>query len=500
MKRCSGRLPLLLVALVFCLAPSVARGDLRSEVTNVLAHKALRHGAVGIEIVRLGENDAQDQLILEHDAHEPRIPASNLKLVSTSAALAKFGADFRFRTLLMMRGNDLVLVGDGDPTLGDAEYLKTVGWGVTTVFQAWAKQLAARGITTVGDLIVDDTVFDEEFAHPRWPADQAHKRYVAQVGGLNLNANCLDFYIRGGAVGGVATFTTDPATHYAEIRNACVIGNQNAIWLSRELGGNKIVLRGESPRSGLQAPVSVTIHDPSLYAGTVLAETLNAGGLKITGKVRRDRTLRAEREQALANGGAPAAGAPAWTILGVHETPLTTVLARANKDSMNLYAESLCKRLGFAATGQPGSWQNGTAALGQFLKDVGVAESEFKLDDGCGLSKENVVSPHAFIRVLAADYHSLNRKAFIESLAVAGVDGTLEDRFRGTDLKGRVFGKSGYVSGVRSLSGYVKAKDGRFYAFSILMNRVPEDGTAKQLQERIVKAVDDHAAMVAAGQ
>jgi D-alanyl-D-alanine carboxypeptidase/D-alanyl-D-alanine-endopeptidase (penicillin-binding protein 4) len=168
---------------------------------------------------------------------------------------------------------------------------------------------------------------------------------------------------------------------------------------------------------------------------------------------------------------------------------------------MNLYAESLCKRLGFATTGQPGSWENGTAALGQFLKDAGVSEAEFHLDDGCGLSKENVISPHAINRVLAYDFHSANRAKFIDTLAIAGVDGTLEDRFRGSDLKGRVFGKSGYVSGVRSLSGFLKAKDGHFYAFSILMNKVPEDGTAKLLQERIVKAVDDHAAAtLAAGQ
>jgi serine-type D-Ala-D-Ala carboxypeptidase/endopeptidase (penicillin-binding protein 4) len=177
-----------------------------------------------------------------------------------------------------------------------------------------------------------------------------------------------------------------------------------------------------------------------------------------------------------------------------------TVLARANKDSMNLYAESLCKRLGFAATGESGSWQNGTAALGQFLRAAGVGESEFKLDDGCGLSKENVISPHALIRVMAYDYHSANRRAFLETLAVGGVDGTLEDRFRGTDLKGRVFGKSGYVSGVRSLSGYLKAKDGHYYAFSILMNKVPEDGMAKPLQDRIVKSIDDHAAVIAAGE
>ena len=371
------RLPLLLCALTaaaFWARPAYARGDLKAEVAAVLAQKSLQRGVVGIEIVRLGQSPGDDQLVFEHNAHEPRIPASNLKLVTTAAALAKFGPDFKFKTVLMKRGDDLVLVGDGDPTLGDAEYLRTVGggWGVTTVFQTWAKQLAANGITTVTDVVIDDSVFDEQFVHPRWPADQEHKRYVAQVGGINLNANCLDFYIRGGQQGGVVSYQTDPATRFVSVRNACVVGRDNAIWLSRELNTNKIVLRGESPRTGVQVPVSVTIHDPPMFAGTVLAETLSAGGVKVRGQVRRDRTLRAEREK----------GAAGWTLLGVHETPLMTVLGRANKDSMNLYAESLCKRLGYATTGQSGSWQNGTAALGQFLKTAGVGDTEFKLDDG----------------------------------------------------------------------------------------------------------------------
>src|SRR3954470_23433114 len=201
MKRFPRLFLLCALALVALLCqPAYARGDLKAEVASVLAHKSMQKGAVGIEIIKLGESPNDDQLVFEHNAREPRIPASNLKLVSTSAALAKFGPDFKFKTVLMKRGDDVVLVGDGDPTLGDAEYLRTVGggWGVTTVFQAWAKQLVARGITSVNDVIVDDSVFDDQFVHPRWPADQQHKRYVAQVGGLNLNANCIDFYIRGG--------------------------------------------------------------------------------------------------------------------------------------------------------------------------------------------------------------------------------------------------------------------------------------------------------------
>jgi D-alanyl-D-alanine carboxypeptidase/D-alanyl-D-alanine-endopeptidase (penicillin-binding protein 4) len=226
-----------------------------------------------------------------------------------------------------------------------------------------------------------------------------------------------------------------------------------------------------------------------MFAATVFAEMLAANNIRREGQVRRDNTFRSRP-----------AGGEGGNVVAVHETPLTTVLARANKDSMNLYAESLCKRLGREATGQPGSWANGTAALADYLRKAGVPDEQFKLDDGCGLSKENVISPHAINKVLAHAFHGKARDAFVFSLSVAGVDGTLEDRFKGSDLRGRVLGKSGYINGVRSLSGYLKAKDGQHYAFSILMNKVPDDGTIKILQEKIVKAVDTHAAGLAAGE
>jgi D-alanyl-D-alanine carboxypeptidase/D-alanyl-D-alanine-endopeptidase (penicillin-binding protein 4) len=169
---------------------------------------------------------------------------------------------------------------------------------------------------------------------------------------------------------------------------------------------------------------------------------------------------------------------------------------------MNLYAEALGKRTGFAASGgQSGSWANGTAAVGAFLQKAGVPETEFHLDDGCGLSHQNTVSPNAMVRVLAYDFFSKNRQAYTNALSIAGSDGTLERRFPGpyADLRGRVFGKSGFVEGVSSLSGYVHAKDDQWYAFSILMNGIPRKSNSsyKPLQEAIVHAIDEQAAKAA---
>jgi D-alanyl-D-alanine carboxypeptidase/D-alanyl-D-alanine-endopeptidase (penicillin-binding protein 4) len=445
-------------------------------------------------MVRLGGSPVQDRELLDFGAHTPLIPASNLKLATTSAALDAFGSDFNFQTQLLLHDGDLVLIGDGDPTMGDAEYLKKAGWDVTTLFADWAQQMRQKlNLTRVKDIVIDDSVFDTQFVHPHWPENQLLKRYCAEVGGLNLNINCADFYISAGPpIGSIVSYRIDPPTQYVSVTNDCRSGDDNAIWLSRDEGSNKIMLRGKA-RGSNAVPVSITIADPPMYTGTVLAETLAANGIRVTGVVRRDRNAHAEH----------AASAPGdkWLLLGLHKTSISAALARANKDSVDLYAECFCKRLGFATTGTSGSWANGTAAVGAFLLKTGAKPAEFTLDDGCGLSKFNRISPAALVDVLRYDFYSPNHATFVASLAVAGIDGTLDDRFGGTDLRGRVFAKSGTVDGVSTLSGYLHARDDGWYAFSIMMNDTPPGSASgcRVLQDRIVRALDINTGQLASG-
>ena len=475
-----------------CLAlSSVAHGGLTAEIDSILTNKALSKNQFGVKIVRLGDSAANSQLVYEKNADTPRLPASNLKLTTTATALETLGPDFQFKTVLLGRDGDLALIGDGDPTFGDAELLKKSGWDVTTVFKNWADALKQRGITSVKDVYVDDSIFDQNFVPANWPENQRQKRYVAETAGFNLNANCLDFYLQTTGRGEVVNFKTDPPTDYGTIGNTCKTGTSNAVWLSRKLEGNEIILKGETNANN-EEPISVTIHDPPMFAAETFKCVLKDDGIAVTGEAKRDRTIRASTTQ-------PASGA-AWTSLAVHSTPIAAVLDRANKDSMNLYAESLCKRIGAATTGESGSWENGTAAVGAFLVSCGIKPEEFNLDDGCGLSKKNDIAPDGLAKVLEHEYFSPNRTVFQDSLAVAGKDGTFEKRFRESGLVGRVFGKSGFVDGVSTLSGYLQAKDGHWYVFSIMMNGVSDIATAKQLQEKIVGAVDaDTAGTMAAG-
>jgi len=480
---------------------NIARADLAEDVRTVLRDKYLAKAQVGIAIARLPDAPTtnvttnttttsaisaaatvQPDVLFRHDSEIPLMPASNLKLVTTSAFLDHFGPDFKFRTVLLMKDNDLFLIGDGDPTLGDAEMLKKLGWDVDTVFKAWADSIKQRGVTSVRNVYLDDSVFDEVFLHPNWLSRYLGDRYAAQVGGVNLNANCIDFMVRAATSPGQAVaYTMNPDTRYATVKNLAVTGEDKGVGVSRPPNRNDLTLRGEIAQS-LGKPISVPIVDPPMFAATVLSETLARNGVAVTDATARDRSVR-ERYAADPSG---------WAVVAALDTKVSTVLERANKDSMNLYAEAMCKRLGRDVSGQPGSWANGTAAVGEFLKRIGVAEEQFKLDDGSGLSRENAVSADTILKILAHNYQGPNREAFISSLAIGGADGTFEKRFK-TNLRGRVFGKSGYIAGVSCLSGYVRTEDNKWFAFSILMNGITDNGTAKTLQERIVNAIDENA-------
>jgi D-alanyl-D-alanine carboxypeptidase/D-alanyl-D-alanine-endopeptidase (penicillin-binding protein 4) len=460
------------MALLGALA-AAARADLQKDIQSILADDLLRNSSVGIAI----EAMPQGRVLYRHNEHQLLMPASNMKILTTSAALNLLGAGFKFRTMLVQRGDDLVLVGDGDPAFGDAELLKKSGLSATNVYEQWATQLKGKVFRHV---LVDDSIFEPSAIHPRWDARQFQNKFSAEVSGMTFNLGSVDLAVKS-APGGDAIYRMTPPTHYAPVRNTCVTGGRGGVIVTRSANSNEISLRGGC--TATEVTVSITVHDPALMAATVLAETLSSGGVKFTGSVGRDRSVRAKI----------ASGNSGITVLAVHETALSTALARANKDSVNLYAECLAKRIG-AAGGGEGSWESGSAAVTGFLKHIGIADTEFKVDDGCGLSRDNRVSANAIVQILQTNFVGRYRDEFMSSLAIGGKEGTLENRFK--EMRGRLIAKTGYISNVSALSGYLKGRDDQWYAFSILMNGVPAgaNGRAKQLQESIIKALDTNLA------
>lgn len=468
------------IFLALCLATTAARADLTADVRRLIADdKAIAKATTGVQVVRLGATPEQDAVLVAIDADKPLIPASNLKVITTAAALDALGSDFRFKTRFLSDGRDVALVGDGDPSFGDEEFLAPRGWTMLTVFEGWAAELKRQGVTRVNDVRVDDSIFEQTAFHPSWPTNQAHLPYEAQVSGVNFNANCLDVYtVR--RSDGTAVGRTEPPTDYVRLQGTLTVGSTHAPFLSRELGTNNVVLRGPINATNRKA-YRVTIDDPALYAATVLAETLKRNGVEVAGSVTRDRTLRAATTQ-------PAAS---WRVVAVNETPLIDVLDRTNKESINLYAESIGKRAAAQRTGESGSWKSMAETHGALMASLGVPADQYRFDDGSGLSKQNAVAPAAFCATLRHLFHGPHRAAYVHSMAVGGVDGTLDNRFADNSIRGRVFAKSGTVNNVSALSGYLQGRDGTWYAFSILMNKTVGNRAAQGVQDRIVRAVDD---------
>ena len=447
--------------------------------------------------------------IVRSKQDESMIPASNLKIITSAAALGTLGHDFVFETRLALLNpqaddkapqNDAILIvkGDGDPAFGDDTVLRKYGnqiGDVEAMIQLWIDAVKKANITRVSRIIIDDSIFDTTFVHPSWPIDQLNRWYCAQVAGLNFYTNCLDVYPVPSTIAGDSPFVRLlPTAPFIPTTNIASTGNSDTFWISRRLGTNELTFRG-SVKNKRTSPVHVTIHDPSLFFGQILADRLNKAGIPVAAVGR-------PTPQDVLGAGKP---------LHIIRTPLNIVLARCNKNSQNLYAEALFKRIGFKATGAPGSFDNGAAAVRLFLqKKIGTAAAAVHTADGSGMSRDNRVTARIMVDVLAAMQKDPKlAKLYRESLSIAGTDGTLHDRMKG--LKGRVYAKTGYINGVSCLSGYYiapnnKAKantgtspvgqsdvdDGPAVAFSFLFNeiRVPLDKVLRT-QNELVKILDE---------
>lgn len=478
-----------MLAALFTVAGS-ALASLQNDVEAIVRRTDLGGATVGVCILEAGPGEP----LVEINPDEPLMPASNMKLITTGAALHVLGADFRFRTQLVRDGGRLVVIGDGDPAFGDPELLAEMeaegSFDVEALLGLWATAAAESiGDGGVSELVVDDRVFDREFVHPTWPRDQLNLRYCAEVAGLSFHLNVLHFYpeCRAGERPGLDDY--EPWANWLSIQNrgTCRRGpkDRNSGWFARKFETNELTFYGNVKHS-YKVPVPVTVHEPPSFFGRLLQDRLRNAGVDV------DRVRLAAPEDPDWRGAELAAP--------VIATPLTTVIARCNQDSQNLYAESLLKRVGFQRTGTAGGWSNGGAIVREVaherLGHAGMA-SRLHVADGSGLSRDNRIAPSTLAAWLNS-FHNDEKlgEAFVESLAVGGENGTLRRRFRDVDLHDAVVhAKSGYIRGVSCLSGYVTAPDGRRMAFSILINDLKAPvSKAKGLQDQIVGEIAEELA------
>ncbi len=431
---------------------------LARAVEAVIDRPAFAPAFWGIEVRDL----ATGQVLYQRNAGKNMAPASVNKLFTGAAALDAYGPDARFRTTLETSAHldpegrlagDLYLVGRGDPGLGE------VGPGGRDGLDILADGLAAAGVRLVdGRIVGEDAVFAGERRGPAWEWGDLVWCYGAEVSGLSWNGSCADLVVSPGPrAGSPVTVTRRPASSYYEVVSTATTsapGVKADLRLVRELGSSVIELSGTYPAGASPDVLSVALENPARYAADVFAERLTTRGIRVTGG-------------AAAEPGPPAASR---RVLATRESePLSRILEDTNKPSDNFRAELLLRLLGLQARGD-GSLEGGVAALGEFLDRQGVEVRTASLDDASGLAVTDLVSPRQIVDLLAAmDRHPYGQ-AFKASLPVAGRDGTLERRMRGTPAEGRVVAKTGTRQHVGALAGYAQTVSGRRLAFAILLN------------------------------
>ena len=461
--------PLAAVIGIFaCLPIAIVRAQppLQAQLERLVAeHENASLGVVGLSAVDV----ATGQPLAHIRSDNLFCPASNAKLLTAAVALERLGKDFQFTTMLCAVGGDLVVTGDGDPTLGDPVVARSEGKTIYTELDRWSEQVRnTLGQRISGNLLVCGVSDISRYRHEDWPGNQHRRWYAAPVAGLNFNDNCLDvvFRVQDGCVEPIV----EPRSWLMKVVNEVTPGKRHIWNLSLSDGDALVTLTGTALRS-TNEPISVAVDDPPMLLGRVLADRLARAGVTIAGKVRPVAPTQVDWSRA--------------KLIARTRTALQKALHRSNKKSLNLAAECLLLR------GGDGTWPGSVKLAKQTLiKTLGLTEGSFEMRDGSGLSKGNRLSPAAMTKLLSGMLRRPASGQFIESLPISGTDGTLARRLNDGLCKGRIRAKTGYIAGVSALSGYVCDKAGRpRIAFCVLVNRVPagKGFKAKQLQDAICR-------------
>ena len=496
------RVCLALVLAVGSLGGQVRKAEpdsLAARINSILDTKEAQRAHWGIQVVSL---DTGKTIFARHD-HQLFTPASNTKLFTIAAALEGLGPDFKFRTTvecvalpdkLGRIAGDVILVGRGDPNLSGRQ-LPYQGRtertaGPLRALDLLADQVAEHGVRYVdGDVVADDTYFVFERYAEGWSQDDLLWYYGAPVSALSVNDNTLFLEVLPGEKpGDPALVKLDPFEGYYRVENRIVTvdrrapqraagggdeeGGSRRIQVNREPGGMTLELWGRIPVDDAGAHEMLAIEDPAQFAARYFRDALQRRGVVVYGQAR----VQHLRPIDLQTPAPPApATRPRAVMATVESLPLVEDLKVISKVSQNLHAEMVLRTLSQerrADIGRnpPGSTAAGLAAMKAFLTRAGVPEDEYYFADGSGLSRQNLVTPAATVRLLSYMDKSANRERWLDLLPVAGVDGTISDRFKETPAAGKIRAKTGSLGHVNALSGYATTTSGERLAFSIFVN------------------------------
>ncbi len=497
---------------VFCLLlgtqlHAASHKALAAHIATILSQPDLARGFWGVEVVSVSSG----KVLYAQNADKLFTPASNTKLFTTAAALALIGPDYNFRTTVETNGTldkhgrltgDLVLVGRGDPNLSGRElpYARRTERNdrPIQVLEQLADELVQKGVKYVdGDIIADDSYFAFERYGEGWSQDDLVWADGAPVSALTINDNVIFVNILpADRVGERAFVSITPFADYYRIDNRIITtpgGTGRKIFINREPGSTALTLWGNMPLDDAGADEALAIEDPAEFAAGLFRQLLETRGIAVYGRQRTRHTDLASLSTFTITANAPARGGnePSRAlqnqplVLASHQSkPLIEDVRVINKVSQNLHAEILLRLLG-REKGTAGTVEGGLEVLRGFLNKAGVPGDQYVFYDGSGLSRQNLVTPHSVVQLLRYAVSQPWGTSFRDTLPVAGVDGSLSDRFRNIDAQGRVYAKTGSLGGVKTLSGYATTDRGEQVAFSILSNNF------NLPTKRVTDAIDD---------
>ncbi len=450
---------------------SFCPAQLESAIEAIIDQDKFQRARWGILIQTL---DTQETLYARA-AEQYFIPASNVKLLTTAAALTELGPEFQTRTSVYAIDDQpdaavLEVVGRGDPSLSDAD------------LQQLASQIRDRGITQIAELQANDRYFPGDPVNSNWEWEDIQAGYGAPVNSLILNGNAIGFTLFPQAVGEpLRVVWDDPADRLQwRVENQAITvppTEPEFLQVGRDFSQPILRVGGQLRAGASPASTAIAVPNPTQVFLRRLQRVLTALPIPV-------------RQVAIAPNSLPSP--ETVEIAAIDSPPLAELVVIANRDSDNLYAEAILRLLGQAIApdlnleaANLDALEAGLAAVETVLTPLGVNPDSYRLADGSGLSRHNLVSPEALVQTLREMGRSPYASLYRQSLAVAGVSGTLRNRFVDTAIAGRLQGKTGALSGNTALSGYVQPPAYEPLVFSILVNQ------AVQPSRELRQAIDE---------
>ncbi|NGP86773.1 D-alanyl-D-alanine carboxypeptidase/D-alanyl-D-alanine endopeptidase [Fodinibius halophilus] len=461
--------------------PVVAQSNSSQPDIRHTIEQSLANDAFWSVVVR----DSTGQILERYNDEKLVRPASNIKLLTSAAILDELGPDYTFKTKIYGIGyqaggtweGDIIIRGSGDPSISGTFYNEDR----FHVFDKFYSAIDSMGIQKINGNLIGNTAFFDEQPYPEgWSWQDLSFYYGVEISALSFNNNAVDLRVYADVQIGekprIEWFPFD--TKYVSFVNEQVItprGTEYDEYYRRLLGTNTILLRSKLPKGYIEKESLSILNAPRFFLDT-FKKYLEYGDVSVNGRIIVD------PQEVNWN-------SKRYKLLTQHESkPLKKLLTRVNKKSDNFYTEMLLKTVAAEHYNARGNTELGLSLVEDFAVAMKMDTTKLEMNDGSGMAANTLVSVDDLSQMLIKMQEHPHFNIYKKSLSIAGVDGSLKNRFVNTPLEGKLFGKTGYVSGVRSISGYMNAKSGQTLAFSVVTNNYTDKTSyIDYVQDKLIK-------------